>query len=219
MRSGLLQLKHYPTPQVSLIDPVDKSWLDHCISPTSPVVFIDTDGLSKGLEDMGPVNTVESTIAAKLVTAFSAAGLESSSIGIITPFRSQVSAFFDYFEIQTKEVNIYVYLILFQLRLFNENAVIYQGKLNGLESGTVDVFQGRDKPVIILSFVRSNQEGKAGRLLQDFRRLNVAFSRSKQKLIMVGSFSTLYSGSEVMRPVLDSIRQKNWVHNLTCMAN
>ena len=101
----------------------------------------------------------------------------------------------------------------------NENTSINESKRMGLECGTVDVFQGRDKPVIILSLVRSNQEGKAGRLLQDFRRLNVAFSRAKQKLVMVGSFSTLYAGSDVMRPVLDSIRQRNWVYSLTCLAN
>ena len=101
----------------------------------------------------------------------------------------------------------------------NENTSIIEAKRMGLECGTVDVFQGRDKPVIIVSFVRSNQEGKAGRLLQDFRRLNVAFSRAKQKLVMVGSFSTLYAGSDVMRPVLDSIRQRNWVYSLPCLAN
>lgn len=96
--------------------------------------------------------------------------------------------------------------------------VISASKVKGLEMGTVDVFQGRDKPVVILSFVRSNKEGKAGRLLQDFRRLNVAFSRAKQKIIMVGSFSTLYSGSDVMRPVLDSVRKSNQVYPLVQMA-
>ena len=97
--------------------------------------------------------------------------------------------------------------------MLNENSVINKSKKDGLELGTVDVFQGRDKPVIILSLVRSNHDGKAGRLLQDFRRLNVAFSRAKQKLVIVGSFATLYSGSDVMRPVLESLRERNWIHN------
>jgi DNA replication ATP-dependent helicase Dna2 len=102
--------------------------------------------------------------------------------------------------------------------MLDESMVISASKVKGLEMGTVDVFQGRDKPVVILSFVRSNKEGKAGRLLQDFRRLNVAFSRAKQKIIMVGSFSTLYSGSDVMRPVLDSVRKSNQVYPLVQMA-
>jgi DNA replication ATP-dependent helicase Dna2 len=92
-------------------------------------------------------------------------------------------------------------------------------KKNGLELGTVDVFQGRDKPVIILSLVRSNQEGKSGRLLQDFRRLNVAFSRAKQKLVMVGSFQTLHAGSDAMRPVLDFIRDRNWVYTISRLGS
>jgi superfamily I DNA and/or RNA helicase len=46
-------------------------------------------------------------------------------------------------------------------------------KKAGLEISTIDRYQGRDKPTTILSFVRSNPEGKTGRLLQD-KRLNVA---------------------------------------------
>jgi superfamily I DNA and/or RNA helicase len=65
--------------------------LVHSISPSKPVVFIGTDGLGNGLEDIGPINRVESVITSKLVLALSAAGLYESSIGIITPFRSQVS--------------------------------------------------------------------------------------------------------------------------------
>lgn len=79
---------------------------------------------------------------------------------------------------------------------------------------TIDRFQGRDKLAIILSFVRSNADGKVGRLLQDFRRLNVAFSRAKEKLVIVGSFATLRQGSDTLCPVLDSMRERNWVCQL-----
>lgn len=79
---------------------------------------------------------------------------------------------------------------------------------------TVDKFQGRDKRAIIVSLVRSNKEGKAGMLLQDFRRLNVAFSRAKEKMIIVGSYSTLLKGSHVLRPVLKSMQERGWVHAL-----
>ena len=96
----------------------------------------------------------------------------------------------------------------------NEYPTLQDSKSNGLEICTIDRFQGRDKEAIIISLVRSNNEGKAGRLLQDFRRLNVAFSRAKKKMILVGSFSTLHKGSDVMRPVLESLRQRNWVYKL-----
>jgi hypothetical protein len=44
---------------------------------------------------------------------------------------------------------------------------------------TIDRFQGRDKPVILLSFVRSNAKGSVGALLSDAARLNVAVTRAK----------------------------------------
>mmetsp|Transcript_33354 Transcript_33354/g.56720 ORF Transcript_33354/g.56720 Transcript_33354/m.56720 type:complete len:84 (+) Transcript_33354:454-705(+) len=80
---------------------------------------------------------------------------------------------------------------------------------------TIDRFQGRDKSAIIISLVRSNKEGKAGRLLQDFRRLNVAFSREKEKMIIIGSFSTLHKGSDVMHSVLELLQQRNWALKLS----
>ncbi|CAJ0961354.1 unnamed protein product [Ranitomeya imitator] len=55
-----------------------------------------------------------------------------------------------------------------------------------VEVNTVDKYQGRDKSIIILSFVRSNNDGKLGDLLKDWRRLNVALTRAKHKLIMIG---------------------------------
>lgn len=78
-------------------------------------------------------------------------------------------------------------------------------KEDGLEVSTIDRYQGRDKPAIILSFVRSNPEGNVGRLLQDNRRLNVALTRAKAKLILVGSFSTLKAGSVQLEALLDGV--------------
>ena len=85
---------------------------------------------------------------------------------------------------------------------------------DGLEISTIDRFQGRDKSVVIISLVRSNSEGKSGRLLQDFRRLNVAFSRAKHKMIIIGSYATLHRGSDVLRPVLESCRQRGWIEKV-----
>ncbi|PQE17576.1 hypothetical protein CJF30_00009553 [Rutstroemia sp. NJR-2017a BBW] len=56
---------------------------------------------------------------------------------------------------------------------------------------TADRFQGRDKEVVVLGLVRSNEGGNIGELLRDWRRINVAFTRAKTKLLVVGSRGTL----------------------------
>ncbi|KAL7460386.1 hypothetical protein ACHAXS_000839, partial [Conticribra weissflogii] len=177
----------------------DRKWLKRAINPDEPVVFLDTDGKSRnmqgsvisnfvGLESDGPINEFELSIIRNIIQALTLSGLNASSIGVITPFRSQ-------------------------LRLLNEDLYIKQCKNDGLELSTIDRFQGRDKPVILFSLVRSNVEGKSGKILQDFRRLNVAFSRAKHKFVMIGSFSTLKQGNDVIRPILDLVRKEGWVES------
>ena len=63
--------------------------------------------------------------------------------------------------------------------------------VEAVEVQTVDTFQGRDKSCIIVSLVRSNAECAVGTLLLDWRRLNVAFTRAKTKLIVIGGRNTL----------------------------
>ena len=59
-----------------------------------------------------------------------------------------------------------------------------------LEIDTVDGFQGREKEVVVISLVRSNRTGEIG-FLADTRRMNVALTRARRKLIVIGDSSTL----------------------------
>lgn len=77
----------------------------------------------------------------------------------------------------------------------------YRAQVNFLKSSiedaqttieTVDSFQGQERDVIFISLVRSNSENEIG-FLKDYRRMNVAMTRAKYKLIIIGDSSTLGS--------------------------
>ena len=79
------------------IRPADRPWILQAINPDQPVIFLDTDGNGwlesdgKRQGAGGPINNTEASIVQNLVLSLSLCGVENSAIGIITPFRSQVS--------------------------------------------------------------------------------------------------------------------------------
>ena len=92
------------------------------------------------------------------------------SIGIITPYAEQAKFITSRIEEET----------------------IYRDM--SIRVNSIDGFQGQEKDVIYISLVRSNQNGEIG-FLADERRLNVALTRARQKLIVIGDFSTLSQNS------------------------
>jgi ATP-dependent RNA/DNA helicase IGHMBP2 len=72
-----------------------------------------------------------------------------------------------------------------QVRLLREH--IQQPEM---EIDSVDGFQGREKEAVIVSLVRSNREGEIG-FLEDVRRMNVALTRARRKLIVIGDSATI----------------------------
>jgi superfamily I DNA and/or RNA helicase len=72
-----------------------------------------------------------------------------------------------------------------QVRLLRERLT-----MPGLEIDSVDGFQGREKEAVVVSLVRSNPQTEIG-FLADVRRMNVALTRARRKLIVVGDSATL----------------------------
>ena len=66
----------------------------------------------------------------------------------------------------------------------------FAGNEDGIEIGSIDGYQGREKEAIILSLVRSNDRGEVG-FLGDTRRMNVGMTRARRLLIVLGDSSTL----------------------------
>ncbi|MEN3615797.1 AAA domain-containing protein [Plantactinospora sp. ZYX-F-223] len=69
------------------------------------------------------------------------------------------------------------------------------GEAVGDRVGTVDAFQGREYDIVVYSFTRSNPQGRVG-FLSELRRLNVAVTRAREQLILVGDMSTLVRAND-----------------------
>ncbi|HEY4311438.1 MAG TPA: AAA domain-containing protein [Pirellulales bacterium] len=94
-----------------------------------------------------------------------------------------------------------------QIRLLRERAADRE-----LEIDTVDGFQGREKEAVIISLVRSNREGEIG-FLSDTRRMNVALTRARRKLIVIGDSSTL-GGHPFYAALLEYFEQAGAYHTV-----
>lgn len=119
--------------------------------------------------------------------------LEAESIGIVTPYVAQSKWLSWLIENRSQW--------LLEPVLGRQRA----GEVKRVEVNTVDGFQGREKDVIVLSTVRSNKGGYIG-FLTDQRRLNVALTRARNALFVVGNARTLKSGglNDLPVPVVDA---------------
>ncbi|XP_032047006.1 DNA replication ATP-dependent helicase/nuclease DNA2 [Aythya fuligula] len=143
-----------------------KTWLEEVLEPDKPVCFLNTEKVPapEHAEKGGVYNVTEAKLVFFLTSLFIKAGCKPSDIGVISPYRHQLKIITD---------------------------LMARLKENRVEVNTIDKYQGRDKSIIIVSFVRNSNDENLGTLLKDWRRLNVAITRAKHKLVMVGCIPSL----------------------------
>lgn len=148
---------------IPLRPPFDKEVIFFDTS-SSPASFEQTDGFS------AKNNFEAESISELILPELFSNNISPKNIAIITPYKSQVT-------------NIKQYIK-------NSNRCT----IKNIEVSTLDSFQGREFDIIIFSFTRAaspTQRNRRVGFLDDARRLNVAFSRAKKKLILVGNATTL----------------------------
>ncbi len=136
---------------------------------TRAIQLIDTAGAdySEVIEEAGAsrLNVEEAALVGRKVTELLEAGVVAAQISVISPYSAQV-------------------------RLLREQLATHVE--DGLEIGSIDGMQGREQEAVILSLVRSNGQGEIG-FLADTRRMNVALTRARRSLIIIGDSATIGS--------------------------
>ncbi|KNC98786.1 uncharacterized protein SPPG_05763 [Spizellomyces punctatus DAOM BR117] len=174
MYSNLLQ--SHPSVRTRVLS--DLSHVESTEDTRSPLVFIDTAGCDmwESVAEDGETryNEGEARIVDAYVASLVRSGVRAEEIAVITPYNGQVDL------IRT----------------------LLKSKYVGMEVGSVDGFQGREKEAIILSLVRSNGEGQVG-FLSEERRLNVAITRAKRHVCLVGDSETVERGGKFLKKMIE----------------
>jgi DNA replication ATP-dependent helicase Dna2 len=180
-------------------------WLSRALDPSNPVVFINTDSISTKLEVQAGsriTNSLEARLVTHLTVSLLSLGIAASEIGVIAFYRSQLAILrqsLQHAQTQTQSSEL--------------AAGASAPGAAAMELHTADKFQGRDKEIVLVSCVRSNENGSVGDLLKDRRRVNVALTRARSKLIILGSEKTL-SSNDLLKDLVGLCREKGWVFDL-----
>ncbi|KFY24455.1 hypothetical protein V493_05222 [Pseudogymnoascus sp. VKM F-4281 (FW-2241)] len=132
------------------------------------------------------LNRTEASNVEKIVTRFFKAGVQPADIGVITPYEGQRS---------------------YVVSSMQNTGTFKKENYKEIEVASVDAFQGREKDFIVLSCVRSNDHQGIG-FLSDPRRLNVALTRAKYGLVILGNPKVL-SKHPLWHYLLQHFKERN----------
>ncbi|KAG0565529.1 hypothetical protein KC19_8G197500 [Ceratodon purpureus] len=163
-------------------------------SPYGAYAFIDCGTGAEVAQPKGWSNPQEVAVVTKLVICLGKVCAErkikSLSVGVISPYAMQVEAL---------------------------KQSLVQQRLNSaldVEVKSVDGFQGNERDVIIFSAVRANQSKLIG-FLNDSRRLNVAITRGRYCVWIVGNAETLSGGGEIWKKLITDAKARKCFHEFT----
>lgn len=167
-----------------------------------PIMWLDTSEVEVGDdeptfneqfvgESFGRINKGEAELTLKsLEQYFTKIGKqrildEKIDVGVISPYRAQVQ----------------------YLRRLIKKGEFFKPYRHLITVNTVDGFQGQERDVILISMVRANDNGEIG-FLKDLRRMNVAITRARMKLIILGNATTMCH-HKFYKALFDYIQQIN----------
>ncbi|MEZ3145018.1 AAA domain-containing protein [Halobaculum sp. MBLA0143] len=139
---------------------------DRTVGDRRPLIGLETDGEERAVGE-SYANDREATVVVEETQRLLAAGLEAGEIAVVTPYSGQAT--------------------VVEERLADAG-------VTGVAVDTVDAFQGGERTAVIVSFVRTDDDGRTGFLTTAGvgpRRLNVALTRARRRLTLVGDFEAL----------------------------
>ena len=165
------------------------------LEPDEALVFVDTSDVDAPERSREGSPSTENPGEAELVADYArrllAAGLEPDDLAVISPYDDQVR----------------------RIEGELEGTLPGEADVDALEVDTVDGFQGREKEVVLVSLVRSNDRREVG-FLDEPRRFNVALTRARRKAVVVGDSDTV-SAADVFDDFLEYARARGRVVDAT----
>lgn len=134
-----------------ILGKIQDPWTKRLLIPDEPIIYVETYGLCRE-----KVNSLEASIAVKIVKGLMRAGLRESDVAVIAPYRAQVA------EIRRRLYPLFP----------------------NVDVDTVDRFQGSEREVVIISLTQSKAFNQP--IFKDERRWNVAITRAKKMLMIIG---------------------------------
>ncbi|NWR68790.1 ZGRF1 protein, partial [Centropus unirufus] len=149
----------------NLVDGVSENERRPLLDWLPTLCFYSVNGVEQIERDNSFYNMAEVHFTVKLIQSLIASGIEGSAIGVITLYKSQM------YKIQNLLGSVHCEAF----------------KVKAVQVSTVDAFQGAEKEIVVLSCVRSRQMG----FIDSEKRMNVALTRAKRHLLIVGNLACL----------------------------